>query len=147
MRADYASNQNFEVCNTDGLRWSVDLVIKECACRKWPLTGIPCARAVSGMLSRRIEIYEFVDEYYKKERYLMAYNPVIQPMSRPELWPELGKHPLKPPMKKKQAGRPKKLGKRSQTEPPAGVKMTGTGMQMTCRKCGEAGHNKRTRTA
>ncbi|XP_022849870.1 uncharacterized protein LOC111371957 [Olea europaea var. sylvestris] len=112
--------------------------------RKWQLTGIPCAHAVSGMLSRRIEIDEFVDEYYKNERYLMAYNPVIQLMPGSELWPELGKHPLKPPVKKKQAGRLKKLRKRSQTEPPARVKMTRIGIQMTCRRCGEAGHNKRT---
>ncbi|XP_022853496.1 uncharacterized protein LOC111374964, partial [Olea europaea var. sylvestris] len=147
MRADYAGNKKFEVRNTDGLRWSVDLLTKECACRKWKLTEIPCAHAVSRMLSRIIEIDEFVDEYYKKERYLMAYNPVIQPMSGPELWPELGKHPLKSPVKKKQAGRPKKLRKRSQTEPPTGIKMTQTGMQMTCRRCGEVGHNKRTCTA
>ncbi|XP_022862581.1 uncharacterized protein LOC111382776 [Olea europaea var. sylvestris] len=101
---------------------------REAAQRKWQPSGIPCAHAVSGTLSKRIDIDEFVDEYYKKERYLMAYNPVIQPMSGPELWPELGKHPLKPPVKKKQAGRPKKLRKRSQTELPTGVKMSRTGM-------------------
>ncbi|XP_022892018.1 uncharacterized protein LOC111406886 [Olea europaea var. sylvestris] len=58
MRADYAGNQKFEVLNTDGLRWSVDLGTKECVCRKWQLTGIPCAHAISGMLLRRIEIDE-----------------------------------------------------------------------------------------
>lgn len=91
----------------------MDLVTKECACRKWQPSEIPCTHAVSGMLSRRIDIDEFVDECYKKERYQMAYNPVIQPMSGSELWPELGKHPLKPLIKNKQAGKPKKLRKRS----------------------------------
>lgn len=35
MREDYASNKKIEVHNTDGLRWSTNLVRKECACRKW----------------------------------------------------------------------------------------------------------------
>ncbi|CAA2965021.1 Hypothetical predicted protein, partial [Olea europaea subsp. europaea] len=38
---------------------------------------------------------------------------------------------------------PKKMRKRSQAEPPAGVKMGRTGMKMTCKRYGGPGHNKR----
>lgn len=146
LKADYAGMQKFEVSNRDGMRWSVDLARRECACRKWQLSGIPCAHAISGMLSRNIGIYEYIDACYTKEAYLRTYNPVIHPVSSPDLWPELGRHPLDPPKKRRQAGRPKKLRKRSQVEPPAGTKIARTGMKMTCRKCGGTGHNKRTCT-
>lgn len=59
-------------------------------------------------------------------------------------WPELGKHPLNPPIKKKQAGKPKNLRKMLQIEPSASSKMAMTGMKMTYKRCGGTGHNKRT---
>ncbi|XP_022862499.1 uncharacterized protein LOC111382693 [Olea europaea var. sylvestris] len=124
LKADYAGNQKFEISSRDGLRWSVDLTEHACACRKWQLTGIPCPHAISGMLSRDIGIYEYIDPWL-------------------ELWPELGKHPLTQPQKRKQAGRPKKLRKRSQAEPPTGVKMGRTSMKMMCKRRGGSGHNKR----
>ncbi|XP_022853146.1 uncharacterized protein LOC111374670, partial [Olea europaea var. sylvestris] len=110
---------------------------------KWQLTGISCPHAISGMLSRDIGIYEYIDPWYSKETYLKCYSPVIHPMSRPKLWPELGKHPLNQPQKRKQASGPKKLRKMSQAEPPSGVKMERTGIKMTCKRCGGSGHNKR----
>ncbi|XP_022883793.1 uncharacterized protein LOC111400626 [Olea europaea var. sylvestris] len=106
LKADYAGNHKFEISSRDGLRWSVDLTLHACACRKWQLTGIPCPHAILGMLSSDIGIYEYIDTWYSKETYLKCYFPVIHPMSGPELWPELGKHPLNQPQKRKRAGRP-----------------------------------------
>ncbi|XP_022847652.1 uncharacterized protein LOC111370196 [Olea europaea var. sylvestris] len=143
LKADYADNHKFEISSRDSLRWSVDLTQHACACRKWQLTAIPCPHAISGMLSRDIGIYEYIDPWYSKETYLKCYFPVIHSMSGPELWPELGKHPLNQPQKRKHAGRPKKLRKRSQVEPLASIKMGRTGMKMTCERCERSGHNKR----
>lgn len=101
MRVDYASNGKFEVRNTKSLRWSVDLVRKECTCRKRQRSGMSYAHAISSILLRRINIGEFLDEYYKKDAYLRAYNPLIHPILGLKLWPGLGKNPLKAPVKKK----------------------------------------------
>ncbi|XP_022864546.1 uncharacterized protein LOC111384498 [Olea europaea var. sylvestris] len=143
LKADYADNHKFEISSRDGLRWSVDLTKHACACRKWQLIGIPYPHAISGMLSRDIGIYEYIDPWYSKETYLKCYSPVIHPMSGPELWPEFGKHPLNQSQKRKQAGRPKKMRKKSQAEPPTGVEMGRTGMKMMRKRCGGSGHNKR----
>ncbi|XP_022875822.1 uncharacterized protein LOC111394305 [Olea europaea var. sylvestris] len=144
LKADYAGPEKFEVSSRDGMRLGVDSMKNECACRRWQLTSIPCQHAIAGMLSRNIGILDYVDVCYQKMGYLRSYTPVIQPMSGPELWRELGKHPLNPPANRKQARRPKKLRKRSQIELLAGVKMGRSGMKTTCRRCGDAGHNKRT---
>ncbi|XP_022857355.1 uncharacterized protein LOC111378394 [Olea europaea var. sylvestris] len=97
LKALYVGNHKFEISSRDDLRWSVDLTKHACACRKWQFTGIPCPHAISGMLSRDIGIYEYIDPWYSKETYLKCYSPVIHSMSGPELWPELGKHPLNQP--------------------------------------------------
>lgn len=86
--SNYAGNEKFEVNNGNGMRWSADLARRE------------CAHVFSGVLSRNIGIYEYIDAYYIKEAYLSTYSPVTQPMLSPELWPELGRHPVDPPIKK-----------------------------------------------
>ncbi|KAK8683005.1 hypothetical protein V6N13_039081 [Hibiscus sabdariffa] len=80
----------------------VDLDEKSCSCRKWDLSGIPCAHAISAI-------------WFNKE------------------------HP--------EAGRPKTKRKKepdeltSQREKCA--KLRKIGVSMTCSKCGQQGHNKR----
>lgn len=144
LKADFAGSEKFEVSNTDGMRWSVDLMKHECACRKWQFIGIPCALAMSSILSRNIGIYEHVNECYSKEAYSRSYSLVIQPMPGFELWPKLGKHPLNPPIKNNRAGRPKKLRKKLQVEPPASTKIAKTRMKMKCKRCDGTSHDKRT---
>ncbi|XP_022857103.1 uncharacterized protein LOC111378167 [Olea europaea var. sylvestris] len=108
LKADYAGNHKFEISSRDGLRWSVDLTKHSCACKKWQLTGIPCPHAISGMLSRDIGIYEYINPWYNKETSLKCYSPVIHPMSGLELWPKLGKHHLNQPRRKNRLTDPKK---------------------------------------
>lgn len=96
LKANYAGPEKFEVSSRDGMRWSVDLMKNECACRRWQLTGIPCQHAIARMLSRNIGILDYVDVCYQKMSYLRSYTPVIQYISGPELWQGLGKHSLNP---------------------------------------------------
>lgn len=33
----------------------------ECACRKWQISGIPCAHAIVGIMSMKLDMPQYVD--------------------------------------------------------------------------------------
>lgn len=48
----------------------VDLMNETCACRRWDLTGIPCAHTVAVIVDRRDELWKYVHEYYRVSTYI-----------------------------------------------------------------------------
>ena len=54
---------------------------------------------------------DFVHLYLKKEAVVQAYQPLIQPLNGPNIWPVNTKEPILPPIIKRLAERPKKQRK------------------------------------
>ena len=51
--------------------------------------------------------FDYVDDYYKKESYMKAYQPMIYGLNGPKLWPRTKNLPVQCPEFKKQKVRPK----------------------------------------
>ncbi|XP_021759926.1 uncharacterized protein LOC110724776 [Chenopodium quinoa] len=55
----------------------VDLKMKACSCYHWQLTGIPCVHAYACILDKRVDPDEYVDAYYSRATYILAYQDAI----------------------------------------------------------------------
>ncbi|KAK2389968.1 hypothetical protein QL285_063521 [Trifolium repens] len=128
-----------------GDKFLVNLATKECSCRKWMLTGIPCCHAIASILKKVQKPEDYVPNYYRKETYEACYAPLIYPVSGQSVWEKTQYTDLQPPPIRRQPGRPKKRRNREEGElcrEPAMLKKKG--MKQGCRRCGEPGHNKST---
>ena len=134
---------SFQVSCSDGSQFTVNVRDRSCTCRKWDLTGIPCAHGVSAIHYNGGDPHMYVHDYFKRDKYLETYSHVLQPINGPDMWPQTGKIPLDPPIVHVQPGRPKKARKRDQHEPPKVEKLGKRRVKMTCTKCGNTGHNQR----
>ncbi|KAE8785608.1 hypothetical protein D1007_40681 [Hordeum vulgare] len=64
----------------------VNLELQTCGCRKWNLTGIPCNHAISAINKAKRFSKDFVSTFFKKEFYLVAYEPMIFPVPGEHDW-------------------------------------------------------------
>ncbi|XP_062155259.1 uncharacterized protein LOC133863331 [Alnus glutinosa] len=79
----FAGDGIFEV--EQGRRqYAVDLRRRTCGCRKWEVTGIPCAHAHSAITFHGHKPEDYVDPCYSIEMYKKAYAPIIYPMPSEE---------------------------------------------------------------
>ncbi|XP_075481378.1 uncharacterized protein LOC142522108 [Primulina tabacum] len=122
---------------------SVDLCRMTCSCRKWDLTGIPCAHAVCAIWCKQENPEDYVHRFYSVLKYKQCYSRSIMPINGPALWPECQFTPPLPPIYKEKVGRPAKLRRRQPDEVPASrqSKLKGVKRNNKCRTCGGFGHN------
>ncbi|XP_057773865.1 uncharacterized protein LOC130993105 [Salvia miltiorrhiza] len=127
------------------VRFVVDVDKTTCTCREWDLTGIPCIHAMSALHYMGRDPIEVVHEYYHVATYLKAYEVGLEPCRGESMWPVVESFKVKPPEARRMPGRPKKKRLRSATEREGRNphQLSRGGMVMTCRRCGNAGHNKR----
>lgn len=120
----------------------VNIETKSCTCRKWELTGIPCAHAMACITKNRLQYDEYVDPFYSKETYLRTYNDIIQPMPGSNQYEVSGMVQPLPPKYIVQPGRPKKHARRREEgeEVPSKVKKIRIVGQTKCSNCGQPGH-------
>ncbi|KAM3218093.1 hypothetical protein P3L10_022622 [Capsicum annuum] len=132
--------------------FSVDLKKKNCSCRRWELTGIPCNHAIAAIWAKKDEPEMYVHECYTVKQYLKSYNPSILPIVSIDQWPKMGIEPPLPPIYKAQPGRPKKIRKSgidetTKKESDSGkltlLKASRKGRKKKCGSCGTSGHNSR----
>ena len=150
-RPDYGGNLAFQVRTLEFKQYVVDLRAKTCACRRWNLSGIPCAHAISAINSRGLDIYDYVHHSLTKNTYLKIYSYFIRPINGPNLWRKTDLPSIEPPTVKKQRGRPKKKRQKEPGESRADeigtCKLSKTNIPKKCRACGLEGHNKTTCSA
>ncbi|XP_057423086.1 uncharacterized protein LOC130717015 [Lotus japonicus] len=125
-------------------KYTVDLQLRTCACRRWDLSGIPCPHAVSCIWHNRHVPENYVDAAYRRHTFIDTYSHIIQPNNGPKLWPEVDALPLNPPYVRRAPGRPKKMRNISNDEPRNPNRLRRHHTTVKCRRCGEYGHNKRT---
>ena len=145
----YKRNTKFDYevthLNTTCYKYHVNLQRWECDCRKWLLTGLPCCHAISCMRNQDLNVYDFVPDIYKKERYAACYAPIIYPANGQALWHKFEYNDLQPPPIRRQVGRRKKKRKKE-----AGELLKDDGQLrrarwgMKCSRCKQSGHNNST---
>ncbi|CAL5065342.1 unnamed protein product [Urochloa decumbens] len=141
-------------------RHIVKLHQKTCTCLEWQHTGKPCQQVLAFVTSqKRVDLEQFVHEYYSVDRFKAAYVREIEPMTDKSQWPQVHLDFLVgAPLAKRNVGRQRKLrfkgcleGGHKKKGVSEGVNDSSTaptnsnGKKMircpvTCRKCGEKGH-------
>ena len=139
---EWNGEYGFEVKDSWGNKFIVNLNSNTCTCRSWMLKGIPCCHAIAALHFRKLEPIDYVAHWYTKDTYLKTYNSFIQPVTNMAMWPKTTNPPVLPPEIKKLPGRPRKCRRKEQTENKTG-KLSKRGVEMTCSLCHAKGHNKK----
>jgi len=92
--------------------FAVNLLRRECSCRKCLVTGLPCCHAIACIKNQSIDIDQYVPDWFRKEKYEACYMPIIYPANRQALWRRTEYADLQPPPIKRQPRRPKKKKKK-----------------------------------
>ena len=130
-------------------RHTVFLDKKLCTCRAWELTGIPCSHAICAMEYARLDPLFEISTWYHKSKYVATYQYPMQPMPGFIFMKCDQFLPIEPPPVIKMPGRPKTNRVRAQNEPPkhtAAVKLSRKGSKISCGKCHQVGHNRKSCT-
>ena len=139
-------------CVGDGMQYEVDCVgktfvvdlnLRKCGCNMWELTGIPCPHAICCILKNRLDINDFVHEYYHKDTFMKVYQFSVMPMAGEDQWEKTDFPPLDPPLLIVQPGRPRKSRKKEQGEKSNKTTRVRHG-QNKCGNCHEPGHTRMT---
>ena len=134
----WAGHTQFEV--KSGLQsFIVDMEKRNCTCRKWNTTDIPCAHAISCIFFNKQDAEQYVHRCFHVSPYKACYELVIAPINGQKMWRPSGVQPVQPPIKRRPPSRPKKKRTRELGEA-AGRR---AGISKQCRTCGKIGHNKR----
>ena len=126
-----------------GERFTVDTMAKDCSCRFWSLTGIPCRHAIAAMNQVGLKPENYIPVYYRKQSYAAVYEKGLKPVNGENLWRETEYFDILPPTIKRQPGCPKKVRNKEAGE----LERDGTwlgrkGYKIKCKNCGVEGHNK-----
>lgn len=115
----------------------VNLETRECTCRKWQVSGLPCMHAISVIQRNQVlPLSDYCSEYFLTEFYRLTYSQCINPIpdvGRPISFDSPNKYPLRTP---RLPGRPK--------QKPAELERMISKRTVKCSKCKEYGHNKAT---
>ncbi|XP_023772208.2 uncharacterized protein LOC111920861 [Lactuca sativa] len=149
----FNGSEKTQVTGTMGEQFMVNWRDRNCSCRHWEITGIPCSHLVSAIWDK-VEhgaknvppLEEWVHPCYRLSTWNEMYKYKVQPINGRSIWPKSDcPTTLTPPKHTKQVGRPKKKRKRAQTEEPnnQGKSLTRKFLTVTCSKCKNKGHNSR----
>ncbi|CAL9004535.1 unnamed protein product [Prunus brigantina] len=110
------------------------------------LTGWPCVHGVVAInYNGALNVMDYVDACYHTQTYFKAYENLILPMNRMELWDITNMPPCVPPSYSKQPRRPRKARRKEAGEcsNKANV-VTKVQDSLSCGQYGRMAHNKRT---
>lgn len=124
--------------------YRVDMRAKTCGCGYWQLNGIPCMHAMCVITATRLNLDDYVSEYYLTSKWRQLYAKGMEPVQGMKLWKRLCRLPILPPPSRGNKGRPnnyaRKKGPHESTTNKN--KLTRHGRVGTCSRCRKEGHNK-----
>lgn len=133
----------FEVRHYNNM-FAVDLNKKECSCRYWQLSGLPCPHAISCIFFKTNAMDEYIASCFTVDAFKKTYNHCLMPVEGMQSWPQSDTEPMEAPGYIKMPGRPKKERKREPSEKPKAARVSRVGTVIRCRKCKQIGHNRST---
>jgi len=160
----------YQVSGQSREQYVVDVDKKDCSCRRWELTGIPCKHAVAVIWDMALNGQDvglpesWVNSCYWLETWKEVYSYTIGPTNGVNMWPN-SQCPttLTPPLHRNPIGRPKKKRRKDQVELQDQLEKSGTqdqptvqeqmqkngklsrkGKAVKCGVCKGKGHNSRT---
>ncbi|KAL0428376.1 UNVERIFIED_CONTAM: protein FAR-RED IMPAIRED RESPONSE 1 [Sesamum latifolium] len=110
------------------------------------LVGYPCYHAIAAISYHRLNLEDYVDDYFKKEAYLRVYRHMINPVPGMHDYEESSLGIVNPPHVATKVGRPKKVRRRDANDLKDGNVVSRKGLSHTCANCLKTGHNKRSCT-
>ncbi|WVZ07084.1 hypothetical protein V8G54_020430 [Vigna mungo] len=125
----------FEVMHISefGHQFVVNVNTMDCTCRKWAITNIPCAHAITSMKFLNINAEDYITHWFRKSTYEETYNSIIYPINGQHIWE-----------KKTMLGRPKKKQRLEDCELKKNdSELRKGGQRKKCGICKELGHNKK----
>ncbi|XP_017405957.2 uncharacterized protein LOC108319359 [Vigna angularis] len=145
LMKSWSARKIFKVRHTSsvGNKFTLDLDTKECSCRKWMISAIPCCHAIAAMNFSNVDPQTFVPNVFTRSTYEEVYASIIFPLNGHLLWETTNFNDVLPPLIKKMPGRPKKKRRleaweltKDQTQMRVG------GHKKKCSLCRKMGHNK-----
>jgi hypothetical protein len=67
----------FEVQEREDRKYIVNLQKRECSCRYWQLSGLPCCHVISCIYKASQKLDDFITPCYSKEAYMKTYQHVL----------------------------------------------------------------------
>ncbi|XP_014515422.1 uncharacterized protein LOC106773224 [Vigna radiata var. radiata] len=135
----------FEVRHTAVItnKFTVNLETKECSCRKWMISGIPCCHAIAAMNYCNEDPKNLIPSCFTRTTYEATYAAMIYPVNGQMLWEKTSFVDVLPPIIRKMPGRPKKKRKLEAWElTKDATQMNIGGHRKKCTICRKLGHNR-----
>ncbi|PRQ51325.1 putative Zinc finger, SWIM-type [Rosa chinensis] len=105
-----SSNNIFEIqsrgvaCASDVVAaHSVSLEVRTCTCKRWNISRVPCGHAMAAIHSKGLRLDDFVHEYFTKDTYMKAYDPIMFPIAGVAEWDKIHR-PIAPYLYRSQPG-------------------------------------------
>ncbi|XP_071933207.1 uncharacterized protein [Coffea arabica] len=114
---------------------------RNCTCRLWEVSSIPCCHAIAAILLRNEDPREYLNVCYSRQLFLKLYQNVLQPISGEDHWPPSIMPELGPPVTVAQPGKRRKARRKDTTKGKNHSRKLRRRIIIHCKKCGEVGHN------
>ncbi|GJW23965.1 pentatricopeptide repeat-containing protein [Tanacetum coccineum] len=133
----------FEVRNGSEA-FGVDEDRRNCSCRLWQLSGLPCCHAIAVIFKLNRMVEDYVPDCYRKQAFYDTYHQYLTPVGGMTFWPDCSDMSrVLPPKLRTMPRRPKKKRIRADHENKNPNKVSKAGVTMTCTNCHQKGHNKK----
>ncbi|XP_059461803.1 uncharacterized protein LOC132190770 [Corylus avellana] len=98
----------FEIEHIYEPRRLVQLDHHTCTCGRWQVSGIPCSHACATIYMHKQKPEDYLDDYYKMDKYMQGYAVRVYGMEGPQTWPaDDPRDQILPPCIRRAPGRPK----------------------------------------
>ncbi|XP_027934309.1 uncharacterized protein LOC114189806 [Vigna unguiculata] len=106
----WSGQKLFEVRHVSliGDKFTVNIEIQECSCRKWLISEIPCCHAIIAMNFLNLKAEDYIPHWFRRTTYEEIYNSIVLPANGHLFWETNAFPDVLPPLKRRLPGRPKK---------------------------------------